>query len=903
MTSTHRRVLDRLFSQALDLSPDERDAFLAEACAGDRKLCDGVKKLLAAAHERDNFLAPGGALRGYFGRSLDSGTPARRPERVGPFRIIREIGRGGMSVVYLAEREAGGFDQRVAIKLIKPGADSEQVLRRFGQERQILASLNHPGISRLLDGGWTPDGAPYFAMELVDGLPLLEYCRYHDVDIEQRLALFVAAGEAVAYAHSHQIVHRDLKPSNVMVNSDGQVRLLDFGIAKLLDAPANEANSLTRFPYAPLTLKYASPEQLEGGAVTSASDVYQLGVLLYELLTNRSPYQVTGDSQQDLVKAICEQIPTRPSVLTTQPDPVQDPTQTAMRWCRKLRGDLDTIVMMALRKEPARRYLSAAEIVDDVKRYLAGRPIAARKDAFGYRTQKFLRRHAPIGTAAALAAIGIGALLVSQTWEPNSGGRATAFRGNSVAVLPFTGSRTGEIEDPGAVVAGRLWNELASIPQLQVVARESSFSFQSPDRDFGSIAEQLGVGTIVSGTFQEHERALEITVEVIDGSSGVQLWSRTYDQETGNLLSTQQEIVSDIVDTLSARYGIRLLNTGGAGSATRNPEAYELYLKAQNYYLQRGDGVLKAIELFKRALELDPDFGHAWAGLASAYNSSRTFGPTPEKVDDLIAVSATRAIELNENLGIAYMALGAVEGRRNGRTAALPLLYKAIATSPNDPNVLNASAEVMVLTGRLQDGLQFARRLHEVNPLGPTGGYWVGIAHLMLGNFDAAEGFCDRAWQQTRVRGPIRCSLLSRLERNDLDGASYWVDELAGQNANAWARTTHVYLRARLLPSPDNGQLAIDTIAAAVEAEEIGNDAFYYFATLGDLDRAFGTLNDRLDRGLWVDTKLWWLPSLVAFRQDPRFGPLAEREGIADVWRVHGWADACRPHADRFVCE
>jgi serine/threonine-protein kinase len=750
MTPPDRAVVDRLFSQALDLPATERGAFLAEACGSDSALRDTVLQLLDAAEMTDDFLSPGGALRGPFGRTLDAPAPIRSPEHVGPFRIVREIGRGGMSVVYLAEREAGGFDQQVAVKLIRSDGDGEQVRRRFRQEQQILASLNHPGIARLLDGGWTPDGAPYFAMELIDGLPIQEHCRQQDLEVDERLALFAAVADAVAYAHARHVIHRDLKPSNILVDRDGRVRLLDFGIAKLLDGPADDRHALTRGPVAPLTLAYASPEQIEGGAVATASDVYQLGVLLYELLTDRRPYRVTDDAPQALARAICEQTPARPSAV-------------ARHLRRRLRGDLDVIVMMALRKDPARRYRSAAQLAEDVRRHLTGHAITARRDALAYRARTFLRRHAAGSAAAVVGVVGIGA---------------------------FIGAQSGRRGDPGE-----------------------------------------------------------------------------------------------------------------ARVATRSPQAYDHYLEAQHHFLQLGEGVQRAITLFERAVELDPEFGHAWAGLAAAYNMSRTFGPAPDNVDALIEASATRAIALNQHLGTAYMALGAVEGRRDRRLAAVALLHKALALSPDEPSVLNAGAELMLLTGHLQDALRVAQRLHEVNPVSLLGGYWVGSSHLMLGNFDVAARFCDRAWQQSGVRGPIKCSVLARIEKQDFEGAAAWVAELDGQAASAWARVTSAYLEARRLASADGARRAVDAIAAAVDAGELPvNDAFYYYATLGDLDRTFAALDTRLDRGQWVDTRLWWLPSLATFRQDPRFPPLAEREGAAEVWRAHGWPDACRPEGDRFSC-
>ena len=336
--------------------------------------------------------------------------------RLGPYRLIREIGHGGMGTVFLGVRDDDVFQKRVAIKVLKRGMDTDSIVRRFRHERQILASLEHPFIASLLDGGSTPDGRPYFAMEYVEGQPIVDYCDTHRLDTAARLELFRHVCTAVQYAHQNLIIHRDIKPANVLVIAEATPKLLDFGIAKLLNP---ELAGQTLAPTAPglqlMTPEYASPEQVRGEAVSTATDVYSLGVLLYELLAGRLPYRLTSRAPADIVRIVCESEPMRPSTAITSIDPEPEGdavtrsephlspstsskpdrrlTVDADRLRRQLAGDLDNIILKALSKEPRRRYASVDQFSEDVRRHLAGLPVIARKDTWGYRTTKFVRRN------------------------------------------------------------------------------------------------------------------------------------------------------------------------------------------------------------------------------------------------------------------------------------------------------------------------------------------------------------------------------------------------------------------------------------------------------------------------------------------------------------------------------
>lgn len=421
--------VQELFDHAVDLPTEEREAFLRERCAGDESLLNEVLSLIAADNLQHSFLDKQ-AMDLFEIKSVEYS----EGQLVGPYRLISKIAAGGMGLVFLAERADGQYTQQVALKLIKRGMDSDEILRRFSAERQILANLNHPHIARLIDGGLTTEGVPWFTMEYVDGEPIDAYCDRHRLTINERLALFQTVCRTVQYAQQNLVVHRDLKPSNIMVTDDGSVKLLDFGIAKMLstEQAPGDGLELTRTGLRVMTPGYASPEQVRGDKVTTSSDVYSLGVVLYRLLTGSAPYHLTGDTPLELERVICQTDPKRPSAaLTGQQSqtgavPKEDADRDAVcrsrrtplpRLRRQLSGDLDNICLMALRKEPERRYQTAGQLADDVERYLNGHPVAARGDSFGYRAGKFIRRNRVSVLASTAVVLVIAALVVVYTMK------------------------------------------------------------------------------------------------------------------------------------------------------------------------------------------------------------------------------------------------------------------------------------------------------------------------------------------------------------------------------------------------------------------------------------------------------------------------------------------------------
>lgn len=411
--------IKEIFGVAIELEAGgARERFLAaQKAAADAETIAEVRRLLAA-DEKNDYLKPVAGVahlwRDESGDEIDFSAEDFTGRQIGDYHVLREIGRGGMGVVYEARREGEDFTQTVALKILRRGAmDSAELARRFRRERQILASLEHPRIARMLDGGRAAaadGGAPFLAMEYVEGVPVDEFCDAKNLSVNERLRLFLQICDAVSFAHSRLVAHRDLKPSNILVTNDGAVKLLDFGIAKIL-APENELSEQTLTAFAMMTPRYASPEQIRGETISTVTDVYSLGLILYELLTGARAYEFPSSRADEMAKVICEVQPARPSSVasgrwlagsekitknggqrTTGSEKSTNP-RAGIQNPKSLRGDLDNIVLKALRKEPSRRYASVEQMAGDIRRHLDGLPVTARPDTFSYRLEKFIRRN------------------------------------------------------------------------------------------------------------------------------------------------------------------------------------------------------------------------------------------------------------------------------------------------------------------------------------------------------------------------------------------------------------------------------------------------------------------------------------------------------------------------------
>ena len=554
--------IDALFDRALDHPPETRAFFLEGACTSDPALLEAVQQLLDLVAEDDAFAAAEGVAALWEAAAEDQDLAEPPADSFGPYRVVRELGRGGMGAVYLADRVDGEFEQRVAIKVLPTPVSSEERLRRFERERSLLARLTHPNIARLLGGGRTPEGNPYLVMEYVEGLPLDRYCEERQADLDERARLVLAVTDAVEFAHRNLIVHRDLKPSNIIVDREGVVKLLDFGIAlPLTEAPED---GLTKELGRPMTPAYASPEQFRGEDMTTVSDVYQLGLILYELLTGRAAQALSTGSPADWERTICMDDPGRPSEAAAA-HPI------ASRWQRRLRGDLDTIIQRALHKEPDRRYGSVAALAADLRRFQQGFPVAARPDAFWYRADRFVRRHRLAVAAGLLVMLLLSGYAVTVTvqqrrieTEAKRAREAIEFLTGSFRDFTRAGF-TDRIASSGLVTgrelvdrtAARASEELTDQPQLQaevltrvgelylqlgdydksIEALERALAIRSSglgpaDRRLSDTNGLLGIALHYAGRLHEAEpplrRSFEIAVRAHPASSPETCWSRRY---------------------------------------------------------------------------------------------------------------------------------------------------------------------------------------------------------------------------------------------------------------------------------------------------------------------------------------------------------------------------------------
>ena len=550
------RQLQDLFATARAQPPAERERLLHDRAQIDAALVDEVRALLAA----DQSSGVMDALAIHL-TSVSQLVELEAPARVGAYRLRSELGRGGMGTVYLADRVDGDFEQRVAIKLIGTSDAEDPLHQRFIAERRILAGLVHPHIARLLDGGVTADGRPYLVMEYVDGLPITAYCDRHQLDIPARLRLFAEVCAAVQHAHQSLVIHRDLKPSNILVSADGAVHLLDFGIAKLIDDGAGGA-APTRLEGRMMTPEYASPEQVRGETLATTSDIYSLGVLLYELVCGCAPYRFRTRSPLEVATTVCEQDPDRPSVRVGRGDRAGqefDPEAAARlrgtsveRLARLLDGDLDGIVLLAMRKEPARRYASADMLRQDIERHLAGLPVLAHRGGRRYRLAKFVRRHRVEAAAAALVAAAlVGGLTIAVSQQRQAArdrDRAEQALAESNAVTGFLLQlfQTGDAGDVsaaeltaldllhrGALRADDLSNQPLVHGRLLDVIGQMSFHLGRLDEartrleqavairraaggDPGGLAATLIHLSWVHRTRNQHDRARALVTEALD---------------------------------------------------------------------------------------------------------------------------------------------------------------------------------------------------------------------------------------------------------------------------------------------------------------------------------------------------------------------------------------------------
>lgn len=713
------KQIDELFQLAVELPSDQRGPFLSEKCRGDDDLRLQVEALLKSEENAGGFIESpvwtdsrflNTSAKKDISASIESDGAGDRDNylgrTIGAFRIVKEIGRGGMGAVYLAERTDGEFSQRVAIKLIKRGMDSDFIVKRFRHERQILASLEHPFIARLLDGGTTIEGVPYFIMEFIQGETIYRFCDSRRMDIKGRLKLFRKVCSAIEYAHEKQIVHRDIKPGNILIDKHGNPKLLDFGIAKILDPDLiHESFNPTASMLRMMTPDYASPEQVQGVEVTPASDIYSLGVLLYELLTGYRPFSLAGRAFHEVSELVCEVMPEPPSRSLGKSENLLSfygmSAEVAMnvrstsepQLARALRAQLDSIVMKALAKRPQDRYPSVREFSEDVSRYLSGSPVVAPKYRRGIHSRP-----------ASLIRIPEDCI--------------------SLAVLPFRFINLGPTDDTddsflSIGLADALITRLSKVRRLVVRPTSSIASIRHTTYDPIRAGQDLKVEYILDGNIKKANDRLRVTVQLLNVDQNAAIWATAIDETMADVLSLEDTLTDKVVSALLPQ----LTGSERESSAKRgtdSPEAFAHYLRGRYHFNSfTEDGLAQAFVCFHQAIAADPDYALAYAGIADYYNWLGIIGVLPPQECFQPAITAAaRAVELDERLSEAHASLGFSlhAGNYDWRGGEEHLL-KALQLNPTNANAYVWFSIVLYTQGRFEEGLEYAHRSVDLDPL------------------------------------------------------------------------------------------------------------------------------------------------------------------------------------------
>lgn len=622
---------------------------------------------------------------------------------IGPYRIAREIGRGGMGTVYEALRADGEFQHRVAIKLVRSGLDRDFVLRRFRNERQILAALDHPNIGRLLGGGTASDGNPYFVMEYIEGQQLYRYADAERLDITERLRLFMQICDAVQYAHEKLVIHRDIKPTNILVSESGMPKLLDFGIAKLLDPElVSDTTPETTIGVRLMTIEYASPEQVQALPVTFRSDVYSLGVILYELLTGHSPYRFRNLMPHEVARAIVEDEPELPSVAVERPGPtipysfidreaetlsvhLDTEPQVVAQLRQELAGNLDNILLQTLRKQPEQRYESAAALRDDILRHLNGWTVLA-----------------PVYAPA----------------------RKTDPEVKSIAILPLKLLNLGVTTDTGESFLGvgladAMITRFSGVRTLAVRPTSSIIPYGEPTTDPLRAGRELSVDYVLDGRIKMVGNRVRVSLQLLDIRQGANSWADQFDEEYSDALDLEDSISAKVAHSLLPQ----LAETGRTRfrkRGTDNPRAFDAYLRGRFFWNKFTPAALpKARESFEEAIGLDPDYALAHVGLADFYNWAGIYGLLPPAITHNQAkAAAKRAIELDDSLGEAYATYGlSIETSDCNWEETERVYQRALELNPNYPLAHEWYSSLLVGTGRFDEGLREILRAQELDPL------------------------------------------------------------------------------------------------------------------------------------------------------------------------------------------
>jgi serine/threonine protein kinase/Flp pilus assembly protein TadD len=893
--------LSTLLDESIDMAPGEREAWLAALEGREPRLATVLREMFAlqgggqarrfletrdlvARHAVSLVETDSGPITKLFGfermRALFGSDNAGQEKsasglgpggRVGPYELVRLLGAGGMAEVWLAKRADGAFKREVALKLPTVSRLRKDLEERFLRERDILASLEHPNIARLYDGGLDAQGLPYLAMEYVPGEALTTWCDTRRLGVLQRLKLLHQVLGAVQCAHDRRVIHRDLKPSNILVSETGEVRLLDFGVAKLLEE--TEGAQLTRLYGRALTPDYASPEQLRGDAPDARSDVYSVGVLLYELLTGNRPYALNaGASIGSLEQALTTMQIRKPSTRFDERAGANRGT-TQEKLAQELRGDLDVITLKALAKEPAERYESAAAMAEDIERYLQHRPIRARRAPFSYRAGKFLRRNRPMIGVSALAAV---LVLAIGGYELDHRLGIRSPSPQSIAVLPLAN----ESGDAGQQyfsdgISEELTTALSQFPGLTVIGRTSAFQFRDSKEDARSIGAKLGVAHLLEGSVRRLGNMVRVSAELIDTADGSTKWSERYDRPYQDLFALQDEIAHAAAGALKAKL---LPGEHSAAQSDRPPsgslEAYNAFLQGRFYFSRITEADFrKSIEYYTQAAELDPRYALAWSWVSRAWTALSS-----DYLEGAAAQEAyAKALALAPDLAAAHLARGDLLEYADFNWRGSEAEYRrALALTPNDAQAKFALGNLLASFGEVEAAIELTRQTIATEPLRANVYNWLAIYLSGLNRLDEAE----RAVRSAIELQPAAQSFHQTLTIIEIQRGHAQAALAAAQQEPAGPWQDQALALARQIGS-DRGaaEAALKTLVekdAGVEPYQIAqvyalrSDAQ---ATFEWLDRAWASR----DPGM---TYVLFDPFILRYKHDPRFAAFCRKVGL-----------------------
>ena len=882
MSPERWKQIESVFQEAADLTSDRRESYLNDICRGDDQLRREVDKLLGSLESASDFIESpvwtdssflNTKAKKEISTSIDENLASNGDsfigKKIGVYRLTRELGRGGMGAVFLGERADGEFEQKVAIKLIKRGMDSDFIVRRFRHERQILASFEHPFIARLLDGGTTSDSVPYFVMDYIEGETLFNYCDARRLSVIDRLKVFQKICSAIDYAHERQIVHRDIKPSNILIDRFGAPKLLDFGIAKILDPNLiHESINPTASMLRMMTPDYASPEQVRGVEVTPTSDVYSLGVLLYELLSGHRPYSFAGRALHEVSEVICEIVPEPPSKIIAKPAfllPQYTADQGRFTFVRAttngelkrdLAGNLDDIVMKAISKQPEDRYQTAKEFSKDITRYLKGSAIdAPRFSKQAAKRDNYLR---------------------------------TPEHSKAIAVLPFKFLNLGPAGDTddrflGLGLADALITRLSKVRRFAVRPTSSILSFGEDVIDPIKAGRDLNVDFILDGSIKKANKRLRVTVQLLNVAENAAVWATSIDETLSDVLTLEDTLANKVIEVLLPQLtGSELEEFAKRG--TEVPEAFEHYLRGRYHFNTfTEDGFAKAFVSFHAAIAADPNYGHAYAGIADYYNWLGIMGVLPPQECFQPAIeAATRAVELDEHLSEGHASLGfSLHSGNYDWSRAEHHLKRAIELNPSNGNAYVWYSIVLFTEGRFNEGIEIAKRSVEVDPLTPFNHHNVGWGMYFARRYEEAEeryrklisdfpsysfGYYGLS-KIHRITGRTGDAIVENDRAKELMGGSVF----------------SLLAEAECYAADDDRTTAQQKIGALIELAKDRYVSPYQMALvytfLGDKEKAISALEAALQiKEAWLN----WMgvePAFDPIRSDPRFDEILERVG------------------------